>query len=384
MRVTRGTDPVILLCALALLVVGVVMVYSATFVSAELRFGSEFHFLKRHLVWAVLSLGALLVGRHLDYHLLTNNKTAYGLLALAAVLLALLFVPGMSVVVNGSRRWLKLFGFTIQPLEIAKVALLVFLAYSITVKRGRIRRLSNGLAPHLLIPGVLMLLVYKQPDFGGTVLLLALVLGMLFVGGARYAHLGALTVVGSLGAMAAIKAAPYRLARLTSFLDPWSDPQGTAYQLCNSLVAFGKGGWIGVGLGQGAQKGFFVPELHTDFILSNVAEEIGLLGVGALLAIYCVMVLRMIRVSLRAGDDYGRLLAFSVALLFALQVLMNAGVVMGMLPTKGLTLPLVSYGGSSLMCSMFLVGVVLNVASHHREYDELTPRPNAAVNWRAR
>ena len=160
------------------------------------------------------------------------------------------------------------------------------------------------------------------------------------------------------------------MKRLLSFLDPWADPQGASYQLCNSLVGFAKGGWHGMGPGQGEQKLFYVPELHTDFIFSNIAEELGLIGVVVMLVLFGLLVMRIVRVSLRAGDETGRMLAFGVGLMMALQIVINIGVVMGMLPTKGLTLPLVSYGGSSLLSTMFLIGLVLNVAGHHKDYDE--------------
>jgi cell division protein FtsW len=361
MELIRKLDPVLLLSTFILVGFGIVMVYSASFAVADQRMGDPYHFLKKQAVAAVLGIVLLVVAARINYHIW--QSLSLPLLLASVVLLGVLILPGMRREIGGSSRWLKLASFSFQPAELAKLALVIYLARSLTRKDGRMKEFTVGFLPHVIVLGVMFLLVLKQPDFGTGIFFASVVFIMLFVAGTRLVFLG-----GAVGAVLpvliylAVKA-DYRWERLVAFWDPWKDPGGAGFQIIQSFLAFGAGKIFGVGLGEGRQKLFYLPEVHTDFIFSVVGEELGLIGVTVLVALFVLLIIRAFQVSLRAPDLFGTYLSLGITVLVAIQTLLNMGVVMGLLPTKGSTLPFISYGGTSLMVNLMAVGILLNIHS---------------------
>jgi cell division protein FtsW len=357
----RRMDPILLLSALGLAGIGIVMVYSASFPVGAERMGDPYHFLKKQAFAAALGIGLMLLAARLNYRLW--KILAIPLLIGSGVLLCLVFVPGVRQQIGGAYRWLKIYSFSFQPAELAKLALVIYLARSLTNKEGRMDSFAVGFLPHVIVMGILFLLVLRQPDFGTGVLFVAVVFLMLFVAGARLRFLGGalLAALPVLVYLAVRK--NYRWERIVAFWDPWKDPGGGGFQIIQSFLAFGAGKIFGVGLGEGKQKLFYLPEIHTDFIFSVVGEELGLIGVTLIIALFAVLILRGFQSSYRAPDLFGTYLSLGITSLIAIQALLNMGVVTGLLPTKGSTLPFVSYGGTSLMINLMAVGILLNVHS---------------------
>lgn len=367
----RRLDPLLLITVLVLVSGGIVMVYSASFVIAGER--DAYHFLKKQAMAAGLGMALMILAAKLDYH--RWQALAIPLLVLSAALLGILIFPGLRHEVGGSARWLKYSFLSFQPAELAKLALVIYLARSLTKKEGRMQSLKVGVLPHFIVLGGLFVLVLKQPDFGTGVVFATLVFILLFVAGARVLHLGAAVLAAVPVLFYIATRAPYRTGRLLAFLDPWKDPSDSGFQIIQSFLAFGAGKLFGVGLGEGHQKRFYLPEVHTDFIFSVIGEELGLLGVTGVIGLFVFLTWRGFRACFRAGDLFGSYLALGVTLLIAVQALLNMGVVMGLLPTKGATLPFVSYGGTSLVINLLAVGILLNISSqgvkrrdedHHR------------------
>ena len=354
-------DQILLGAVLCLTGFGLVMVYSASAVFAQDQMQDALYFFKRQLVHTTLGLAALWFGATLGYQRLT--KFAYPLLLVTAVLLVIVLLPGLGTTAGGSTRWLRLGWLSIQPGEIAKVTVVIYLAYSLTRKQDKIKAFSTGCLPHLMICGVLVLLLLVQPDFGTSATLTLILFFMLFLAGTRVSYI-VVTALASLPmAYLLIVGSPYRVQRMLAFLNPWPHRFDVGYQITESLMSFGSGGVLGVGLGESKNKLFFLPAAHTDFIYSIIGEELGLVGALAVVALYGLVVWRGLRAAVRAPDVFGTLLAFGFSLLIGLQTLVNIGVVTGLLPTKGLTLPLISYGGSSLICMMFALGIVLDISA---------------------
>ncbi|MBZ0273908.1 putative lipid II flippase FtsW [bacterium] len=370
--------------AVMLAVCGLVLVYSATVskpmmpagaagapapaddaLTAEPTRASGMQYLQRQIVFFIIGLAVMAWVASWDYRRLADRRIAYVLLLGAMGALALTHAPGIGKSVNGAARWIALGSVRVQPGEFAKVAVVIFLAMSIA-RRGeeKMRSLKFGVMPNVTIPGVVIGLLMLQPDFGSSVIVAAIVGVMLFVGGARLWHLG-LGALASAGLFAgALIAAPYRMRRMLAFLDPWEDYRGSGYQTIQSLVAFGSGGVTGRDLGAGRQKLAYLPEIHTDFVFSNLGEELGFIGAFVAIALFSVLIFRGMIVARRAADPFGRLLGFGAIALIGIQVIINMGVVMGLLPTKGLALPFFSYGGSSLIASFILIGLLLSVSRY--------------------
>jgi cell division protein FtsW len=353
-------DPVLLGAVLALTTLGVVMVYSASAVYAGARLGDGLWFVKRQLLGAALGLVALFFAMKVGYKRL--EALAVPLVFLSLLLLVLVQVPGLGHAAGGARRWMRLGGFTFQPSELAKIALVLWLGRSLSRKQDRIALFSVGFLPHLVMLGAFALLLMLEPDFGTTVVLCAVTFGLLFVSGARITYLAA--VIGGALPIAAFLVwhSRYRLQRVLTFLDPWKDPQGHGYQTVESLLGFGAGGATGVGLGESHQKLFFLPAAHTDFILSIVGEELGFAGVAAVLVLFGVIVWRGLKAAHAAPDSFGCYLAIGLTLLLSLEALVNAGMALSLLPTKGMALPFLSYGMSSVMSSCLSAGLILSVS----------------------
>jgi cell division protein FtsW len=373
---TGSMDPVLLFTILSLVAFGIVMVYSSSAVFAQVKTGDSLYFLKRQIINLSVGLLALILGYRFGYQRLV--RYAYPLLLATVILLAVVLIPGIGSKAGGSSRWIKVAGFGFQPGELAKVAFVIYLACSLTKKREKIRAFSAGFLPHLVVSGVLIVLLLGQPDFGTAAVLTILLFFMLFVAGTRLTYITVAALAAIPMAYGLIAGSEYRMRRLLAFMDPWSHRYDIGYQISESLMSFGSGGLLGMGLGEGKHKLFFLPAAHTDFIYSIVGEELGMLGAVAVLALFGVVVWRGIRVALRAPDLFGTYVAFGLTMLIGLQTLINMGVVTGLLPTKGLTLPFFSYGGSSLICTMLAVGILLHISAAGNAN---TRPPDAKVTW---
>ena len=359
--VRASVDPVLLGAVLALVALGLVMVYSASAVTAAEKLGNGLYFLERQLVAAGVGLVAMAAAVRLGYRKLA--RLAFPMLLLSIVLLVLVLVPGVGATVGGAKRWLRLPGISVQPAEIAKFTWVVYLAYSLAKKREKMATFSVGFLPHLLLAGLLVGLCMGEPDFGSSVELLVLLFILLFAAGTRLSYLVGSVLLALPMAWAAVAHSPYRWARIRAFLDPWAHRHDIGYQVAQSLISVGSGGLFGVGLGESTQKLFFLPEAHTDFIFSIIGEELGLLGALLTIALYAVVVWRGTRAALRASETFGTYLGLGLTAMLGVQAAVNMSVAMGMLPTKGLTLPFVSYGGCSLVVSMAAAGVLLSLSA---------------------
>ena len=346
--------------AVVLLSIGVVMVYSASAIVAADRFHDPYFFLKKQIFWALLGGAGLWLMLRVDYRRLEG--LVLPLLIVSAGLLVLVLIPPVGQAINGTRRWIRLGAVSFQPAELAKFTLVLYLAAFIAEKRDALGDFRQGLLPPLAVAGMLAALVLAQPDLGNCLTLIALTFALLFLAGGRLAHLGLILAPAVPLIAIAIWMAPYRLRRITAFLDPWSDPRGSGFQIIQSWLAFGNGGVLGQGIGASKQKLFYLPEAHTDFIFAIVGEELGFVGAAAVVALFSVFVWRGLRIGLRAPDPFGGYLALGITVLIATQTLVNLGVVLGLLPTKGLPLPFVSFGGSALLITMLSTGVLLNIS----------------------
>ncbi len=356
-----GLDGMLLGAILLLTALGAVMVYSASAVTAEARLHDQFYFLERQLVAAAVGLGLLVALVRIGYRRLEG--LAYPILAGTLLAMALALLPGIGRSAGGARRWIDLGAVSFQPAEAAKVALILYLARSLARKRDKVRLFSVGFLPHLLVGGLLMALSLAQRDLGTAVVLALLLFTLLFAAGARVGYLlGAVLVALPIG-WRLVAGTPYRWQRIVAYLDPWRHREGVGFQIVESLIGIGNGGWFGQGLGQGKGKLFYLPAAHTDFIAAVIAEEAGLLGMALLLALYAVVVWRGFRATYRAADAFGCYAALGATTLIGAQALVNLSVVLGLLPTKGLTLPFVSYGGSSLTTLLAASGVLLSVSA---------------------
>ena len=354
-------DLKLLFPVLFLVGIGVVMVYSASSALAAQRFGTEYYFLKKQATFALVGLLALVVSRHFPYRF--YRSLTYPLLAVAVAALTAIQITVWGASVGGSARWLRFGDLSFQPSEFARFAIIIFLAYSMNKKGEKLKDLYIGFLPHLLVLGTFTTLILLQPDFGSAVILGAITWIMLFVGGARIRHLlpSLLMLLPLLYFF--MMTAQYRLKRILSFLNPWQFASDEGYQIIHSMMAFGTGGIWGAGIGKGFQKLFYLPEPHTDFIFSVIGEELGLLGVLVILGLYALILWRGILIARNASETFGCFLAFGLTLAIGLQVCVNMGVTLGLLPTKGLTLPFLSYGGTSLLMNMASIGVLMNISA---------------------
>lgn len=352
-------DISLLFPALLLAGIGIVMVYSASSHIAAERFADDAYFLKRQAIYLVMGVFVMIACRYVTYR--AFRVLAYLMLVLAFGCLGLLYVSGLGYSAGGATRWLHIGPLSFQPAVFAKLALIVYLAYSLNKKKDQVARFSIGFLPHLFVFGIFSVLIFLQPDFGSVVIFGAITWTMLFVAGVRPVHLFSSFVFLLPLAIYYMVNADYRLKRLISFLDPWSFRTTEGYQVIHSLMAFGTGGVCGTGIGQGYQKLFYLPEPHTDFIFSVLGEELGLLGVMAVLCLYFVILWRGIIIARRSRDMFGRLVALGLTAAISFQVFVNMGVAVGILPTKGLTLPFLSYGGTSLLFNMAAIGILMNI-----------------------
>lgn len=356
---TGNYDIFLIFFVLLLTGLGIVMIFSASSTLAAKRFGDSYHFLNRQAIFACIGGCVLFMVSAIDYRF--YKKFVYLFLIISAGLLLATHFSGYSHSAGGAARWVRFPGFSVQPSEIARISMIMYLAYSLSGKQDRVQEFSIGFLPHAVVFCLLGLLIITQPDFGSVVILGTLTWLMMFVGGVRLRHLVISMVPLIPMAIWAMLSESYRVKRLTAFMDPWKYQLNESYQLVHSLMAFGSGGIFGKGLGNGYQKLFYLPEPHTDFIFSVIGEELGLLGNLGITAVYFVIIWRGILIATRTKDTFGSLLAAGLTSAIGLQVCVNMCVALGLLPTKGLTLPFLSYGGSSLIMNMVAIGILINI-----------------------
>jgi cell division protein FtsW len=361
-RISNLPDIPTLLMALALVLIGLVAISSASIEYADWHYSNAWYHTQRHLIYMLLAFAAAFVVYlfPLDFW----QKTDWVWLIIALALLIVVLIPGIGKEVNGSQRWLAIGPLTLQPSELAKLAIIIYLAGYMVRREHEVRDSWRGFLKPIGVVGITALLLMFEPDFGATVIVVVSAFGMLFLAGARLSHFLVVVVLAAAGLIVLVVSAPYRMKRLTAYTDPWADPFDTGFQLTQSLIAFGRGEWMGVGLGNSVQKLFYLPEAHTDFVFSIWAEEMGFIGAFLVILLYVALIGRIMLTGRRAhmaGEPFGAYICFGVALVFAGQAFVNMAVSSGLLPTKGLTLPFVSYGGTSLIVCCVMLALVLRV-----------------------
>jgi cell division protein FtsW len=346
---------------------GLIMVFSASSVVAMDRYGDALFYLKRQLTFLLGGFFTLWILVETDY----RRWISWGgwILGGAFLMLMLVYVPGVGMRVGGALRWVSFGGFRLQPAEFAKLALVVYMSWALARKGDNIRSLYYGLLPMLGISAALAFLMLKQPDFGNAVLLMLLAITMVFLAGGRVGYLFGVLMLAAPVAISLIMGADYRKRRLLAFLNPWEDPQNTSYQIVQSFTAFYSGGLWGRGLGNSQEKLHYLPEVHTDFIAAIVGEELGFIGVALLILTFFVLIMRGFQIALHARDRSGFLLAAGCTSMLGYQFVLNFAVVMGLLPTKGLPMPLLSHGGSALISTLMACGLILSVARYSNAPD---------------
>jgi cell division protein FtsW len=372
---------------------GVVMVYSASAVMAQNENGNQFHYVLKQGVFVAIGFVVMLLAMQFNYQQLKSRRVVYTLLILCT--LGLLSVFGFSSV-NGAHRWIKLPGISIQPSEVSKLALIIFLAYFLEKRAGEEGDFWRTFIPCGVVTGWLAVLVVIEPDFGTAMMLVLIFTVVIFTAGARVLHLALAAAPALVAAAGLLIFVPWRLKRLITFLDPWADQQGAGFQVVQSLIAIGSGGTNGLGFAQGKQKMLFLPFAHSDFIFAVVGEELGLVGALAIVAVFGLFLWRGVRTALLAPDRFGMLLSLGIVTSIVAQALFNISVVLSLVPTKGIPLPFISYGGSSLVPTLAAVGILLNVSQHasgtissfqlpianlSKRFEEQVNRQSAIGNW---
>jgi len=360
MRDGFAVDKWLFLAVAALLAIGVTMVLSTSYLYSQERFADGTYFFRKQLIAMGAGLVALIVCSLVPSAI--YRRLAYPLLGLTLVILILVLIPGIGVARGGARRWLMLPGFAFQPAELAKLAVVFYLAHSMAKKEETIQTFSLGVVPHLIVTGVFLALLLLEPDFGTALILIVLLYLMLFIGGARVHHLLATGLMALPVLIYVMLKAEYRLRRLMTFMDPWRDASNSGFQIIQSLIAFGSGQLWGRGLGESRQKLFYLPEAHTDFVFSVIGEELGLIGAWVVLSLFGLVILRGLRLTARIEEPFDQYLAFGLTALLGLQALIHMGVVMGLMPTKGLVLPFISYGGSAMVINLVEAGILLGLS----------------------
>jgi cell division protein FtsW len=340
---------------------GVVMVYSASAVLAVSENHGSFYYVIKQAIWTGIGLVAMLTAMQFDYNRLRDPRIVYGLLLLTVLLLLAVFAFSP---VNGARRWIKLSGFSIQPSELSKLVLAIFLAFFLERHAGEERNFWRTFFPCGIVTALLAGLIVIEPDFGTSLMLAVTFVVVIYTAGARLSHLAMAAAPALVLAAGLLIFVPWRMARLVTFLDPWADPQKSGFQVVQSLIAVGSGGPNGLGFAQGKQKMLFLPFAHSDFIFAVIGEELGLIGTLTVLLVFALFLYRGIRTSLLAPDRFGKLLSLGIVSAIVAQALFNISVVLSLVPTKGIPLPFISYGGSSLVPTLAAVGVLLNISQH--------------------
>lgn len=346
---------------LILLAIGINMVFSASMFEDRQFYNDSYYHLKRQLIWAGLGIGAMIFASNFDYRKLRNRKLInFGMIVTIALLVIVLFMPDK----KGASRWIGIGSLGIQPSELAKIMLIIYLSDNLSRKGEKIKSFLQGVVPVLLVGGLFAVLIIIEPNMSTAVIVMTISILMLYAGGAKMSHLLGISAFGVSLAVLAIAIEPYRMARFTGFINPWADPLDTGYQAIQSLYALGAGGPFGMGFGMSRQKQYYIPEAQNDFIFSIIGEELGFLGVAIVIILFAFLVWRGLRIALNCKDKFGSLLAAGITALIAVQSCINFLVVSSFMPITGVTLPLISYGGSSLLFTMASLGLLLNISRY--------------------
>ena len=339
---------------------GLLMIYSSSFIWSEYKFGTSFHYFIYQGIFIIISIILMVILSKLDYHLLYKHATK--LLIISLILLILVLIPGIGIIRNGSRSWFGIGGLGIQPSEFAKLSLIIFVSKYLSKSDKYIKDYKKGVIPILGILLLIFGLIMLEPDFGTGMIIVVSIIVLLFVSGVNMKFFLILGGVGIIGIIILVMIAPYRMDRITSFLNPWSDPLGTGFQIIQSLYAIGPGGLLGMGLFNSRQKHFYLPEPQTDFIFSIISEELGVLGVIIVITLFGILLYQGIKISLKCEDKFGKYLSFGLIFQIIFQTILNLSVVIGLIPVTGVTLPFLSYGGSSLLISSISIGIMLSIS----------------------
>lgn len=358
----KNFDKILFFTVIILSLFGLLMIYSASSIWAEYKFLDSFHYVKYQSIFFIIGIIIMLVFSKIDYAFYYKNSNK--ILLTCLILLILVLIPGIGSVRNGSRSWFGIGSLGIQPSEAAKLALIIFTSKYLSNSQNFVKSYIKGVFPILGITLLCFGLIMLQPDLGTGVILVMAIISLLFIAGVNMKFFFAGGVVGLIGVIVLIIIAPYRMDRITSFIDPWSDALGTGFQIIQSLYAIGPGGLLGTGFGKSIQKHFYLPEPQTDFIFSIIAEEFGVAGAFIVVGLFAIILWRSIKISLSTKDLFSKYLTFGIIFQMIFQTLMNLMVVIGMIPVTGVTLPFLSYGGSSLLISMASIGIILNISSH--------------------
>ena len=359
-RAKQMPDFPLILTVGTLLCISMISIYSASSIVALKKFGTSDYFIKRWIIFVIISFTISLIFAHFNYHSL--KKMAIIIMGMVSVALVAVLIPNIGAEINGSRRWIRLAGFMIQPSEYAKLAMIIFLAWYLDMQKDNMENILDGFIKPLGVPAALTVMILLQPDLGTSIDIILLSFVMLFVAGTPIRNLF-YSIVGTIPAIIVlIKLYPWRLARIKAFIDPWSDPQRSGYQIIQSWIAIGSGGLAGKGPGESVLKLGYLPEPHTDFIFAIIGEEAGFVGTIVVLILFLILAYRGIKIATRTQDRFGKLLAFGLISMIVVQAFINISVVTGTLPTTGIPLPFISYGGSSLMVNMIGIGILLNIS----------------------
>ena len=338
------------------------MIYSASSIWAEYKFNDKFHYVIMQSIFFIIGIILMVIISKIPYNFYLKKSNL--ILFVCFILLVLVLIPGIGSVRNGSRSWFGIGGLGIQPSEFMKLGLIIFTSKYIYNNPKDMRFITKGAFPILIITMTAFLLIMLQPDFGTGTILVMTIVAMLFISGVNFSFFIKIGLVGMVGVVLLVLAAPYRVNRIVSFLNPWSDPLGTGFQAIQSLFAIGPGGLFGLGFGNSVQKHFYLPEPQTDFIFSIISEELGIIGIISVATLFLIIILRCVKISIKAPDDFAKFLSFGIIFQLAFQTLLNLAVVVGLIPVTGVTLPFFSYGGSSLVITLIEMGIILNISRY--------------------
>jgi cell division protein FtsW len=358
----RTFDLVLFLTVVVISIFGLMMIYSSSSIWAEYKFNDPFKYLKTQSLFVIIGIILMIIVSKISYKYYLNKANI--ILLVCFFLLILVLIPGIGTIRNGSRSWFGIGSFGIQPSEFAKLGLIIFTSKYLSKNRKTIKDIKKGVIPILGITLLTFGVIMLQPDFGTGVILVMSIVGLLFISGVKLTFFTRLGILGLMGAAGLILAAPYRIQRIISFLDPWKDPLGSGFQTIQSLFAIGPGGLLGLGFGNSIQKHFYLPEPQTDFIFSIISEELGFLGVLIVATLFIIIILRSFKIAMGTNDLFAKFLVFGIVFQITFQALLNLMVVVGLIPVTGVTLPFISYGGSSLLMTLFGIGIILNISKN--------------------
>lgn len=354
----KKIDKILLISVIILSLFGLLMIYSSSSIWATYKYNDPYKYLKSQAIFLILGYFIIFITSKVDYHL--YKKYSNHILIISIILLILVLIPGIGTIRNGSRSWFGIGSFGIQPSEFAKLGLIIFTSKYLT--RNKIKDIKSSVLPILLIVLLIFGFIMLQPDFGTGVIIVITIIALLFVSGVNMSFFIKIGLLGLIGVVILVIIAPYRLERITSFLNPWKDPLGSGFQIIQSMYAIGPGGLLGMGLGNSIQKHFYLPEPQTDFIFSIISEELGFAGILIVTTLFITIIYRSITISIKQEDNFAKYLSFGITFSLAFQTLLNLMVVVGLIPVTGVTLPFLSYGGSSLLISLVSIGIVLNIS----------------------